>query len=373
MLNREDAFGPAFEVRRNALRERLLRWFDAHQRPLPWRTNPRPYAVWISEIMLQQTQVKTMLPYYERWMERFPDVRSVAEAPEEEILKHWEGLGYYSRATGIQKTARILLLEHGGEFPRNRSKVLKLPGIGPYTAGAILSMAFNLDEPTVDGNIERVLARLFDIATPVKELRTRKLLWETARELLPPGAAGRFNQALMDLGAMICVPKRPLCGECPLADLCESRAKGVETQRPVTVRREAPTPVAVAVGVLMDGGKIFIQKRPPTGLMPNLWEFPGGKLQEGESPKEALVREFREELGIEIGCIEDLCVIRHNYTTFKVTLHAMLCRFAGARREPVLRAATEGRWVAASELDDFAFPAANRKLIGILEKRGRKA
>jgi A/G-specific adenine glycosylase len=349
----------------------LLAWFAENQRALPWRKEYRPYEIWISEIMLQQTQVKTMLPYFHRWMARFPDVRSVARAREEELLKHWEGLGYYSRVKNIRKTAEIIVRDHGGVFPKEHRTILSLPGIGPYTAGAISSIAFNEDRPLVDGNVERILARLFNLDKPVKERASREFIWSKANELIPAGRARQFNQALMDLGATICLPRRAACEKCPLFGHCESRRMGTVEQRPVNGRRKDIVAIEVAVGILEHRGRVLIQKRLPSGLMPNLWEFPGGKIRPGESPEQALVREFREELELVIRCGEQVASIKHNYTSFKVSLHAFTCRPAHPGQKPVLHSAVEARWVPMDELDQYAFPAANRKLIGMISARKR--
>lgn len=344
----------------------LIGWYEIHGRNLPWRREHLPYQIWISEIMLQQTQVKTMLPYYDRWMERFPDIASVAAASEEELLKHWEGLGYYSRVKNIARTARILHSDHGGDLPCDHRALLSLPGIGPYTAGAVMSLAFNRDYPAVDGNVERIFARLLDIDTPVKERANRERIWEAARNLLPHGKARRFNQALMDLGALICLPGKPSCGRCPLKDFCLSFERGVESERPVPAAKKKTVAIDVAVGILMRADGIFIQKRPPSGLMAGLWEFPGGKVAAGETPREALVREFREELGVEICGLRKITRIKHSYTSFRVALHAFTCTLRDETAQPEIRAAVEGRWVTRRELEEYAFPAANRRLIGLL-------
>jgi A/G-specific adenine glycosylase len=350
------------------LRSRLLAWFDRNRRSLPWRTDYSPYEVWISEIMLQQTQVKTVLPYFLRWLERFPSVRSVAEAAEEEILKHWEGLGYYSRAGNIHKTAKILMRDFHGEFPRDHRKLLKLPGIGLYTAGAVMSFAFNEAYPAVDRNVERVFARVFNICVPVSEKETRLSILATAKELIPPGEARRFNQAIMELGAVLCTPRNPVCFECPISALCKSFQLGITDQRPVPGKRKVIVPIDVAVGVLVQKGKVFIQKRPASGLMAHLWEFPGGKLAPGETPSQALVREFREELELDVRCHDKIALIRHNYTSFKVTLHAYFCKLSTENQTPILHAAVDARWVDLESLDTYAFPAANRKLIAMIRE-----
>lgn len=347
----------------------LLSWFQRMRRELPWREHYRPYEIWIAEIMLQQTQVKTMLPYYARWMTRFSGVPALARAMEEELLKYWEGLGYYARVRNIHKTAKILVQEFDSVFPVNFEILRGLPGIGPYTAGAIMSIAFNADYPVVDGNVARILTRLFDLQTPLRNRETQKVLWNLADLLLPKGQARKFNQALMDLGALICTPKHPACAHCPLQEHCLGLRDGVVNQRPVMSRARAPVALQVAVGVLLDRGRVFIQKRPPEGLMPHLWEFPGGKLNLGESPEAALVREFQEELQVSVFALQKVATIRHNYTTFKVTLHAFSCRLKDKGRQPLLRSAVEGRWVTFEELDHYAFPAANRKLIQLIRRQ----
>lgn len=347
----------------------LISWFHESKRDLPWRCDYSPYRIWIAEIMLQQTQVKTVLPYYLRWMERFQDIESVARASAEELLKYWEGLGYYSRVKNIHETARILLNRYAGKFPQNHSDILGLPGIGPYTAGAIMSLAFNEDFPVVDGNVERVFSRLFNIATAIKGTANRRFLWETARELMPVGRAREFNQALMELGALICVPKNPNCEICPLVNQCKSFNLGVVNARPVPSPRKKITPIEVALGVLVWQEKVFIQKRPDNGLMGGLWEFPGGKMKQEERPEEALVREFSEELDLDVCCLDKIALIRHSYTTFRVALHAFYCRLTDPNQQPKLRVAVEARWTACEQLDQLAFPAANRKLIRIIQKK----
>jgi A/G-specific adenine glycosylase len=357
------------ESRYQGIRTSLLVWFGANARKLPWRVRYTPYAIWISEIMLQQTQVKTMLPYYHRWMERFPEVRGVARAPEEDLLKYWEGMGYYTRARNIHRTAQVLVRDFGAAFPRDFNLLLGLPGIGRYTAGAIMSIAFNADYAAVDGNVVRILSRLFDLAAPVQERESQKAFWSIAERLLPRGKARSFNQALMDLGALVCTPKNPLCGQCPLGTLCQGLQAGSVDSRPVVRKTRDIVPIQVVVGILFREGKIFIQKRPPAGLMPHLWEFPGGKLEPGETPQKALVREFHEELELTIREVRKLALIRHNYTRFRVTLHAFTCELDGASQQPVLHSAVDGHWVTREELDRYAFPAANRKLIGLLQAR----
>jgi A/G-specific adenine glycosylase len=318
--------------------------------------------------MLQQTQVKTMLPYYTRWMRRFPDVLSIAETSADELLKYWEGLGYYARARNIHKTAQILMREFAGRLPEDHGEILGLPGIGAYTAGAIMSLAYNRPYPAVDGNTARVFARLFNLQTPVKDRANQTYIWKTAREIIPEGQARSFNQALMELGALICLPQKPQCLQCPLDRLCDSRRLGVAEQRPVAGERKKIVHRDAALGVLVKDGRIFIQKRPESGLMAGLWEFPGGKLEPGEDPRTALQREFHEELGLSIEPIKKIAIIKHSYTTFRITLHCYLCRLRDETLLPVLRAAVASCWVTPGELDRYAFPAANCRLLKILRR-----
>jgi A/G-specific adenine glycosylase len=357
------------ETRYQRIRTGLLAWFESNQRKLPWRLRYLPYEIWISEIMLQQTQVQTMLPYYNRWMERFPRLQAVALAPEEQLLKCWEGMGYYARVKNIRKTANLLVEKFDAAFPKNYDVLLGLPGIGRYTAGAIMSIAFNADYTAVDGNVARIFARLFDVESPLQDKESQKACWTIAECLLPKGKARSFNQALMDFGAMVCTPRNPSCTECPIRALCRGLQVGVVNQRPVSRRARDIVPIHAALGVLVREGKIFIQKRPPSGLMPDLWEFPGGKLQDGETPEDALVREFQEELELRVRDLRKIAQIRHSYTTFRVTLHAFTCHLEDASQEPLVRSAVDGRWVTPRELDLYAFPAANRSLIKLIQTK----
>ena len=347
----------------------LVAWFLENQRSLPWRRGYSPYTVWVSEVMLQQTQVSKVVPYYEKWMERLPDPSAVAEAKEGELLRLWEGLGYYSRVRNLQKAARMMVTEHAGRVPRDEKALRKLPGIGPYTAAAILSLAYKEDIPVLDGNVERVVARFMDLDQPVKKPESQKAIRETMMALLPEGQAREFNQAVMELGATVCTPRRPDCDVCPLKESCLAHRKGTVLRRPVRVRRASTVPVRAAVGILWDKDRVFIQKRPPEGLMASLWEFPGGKLKGKETPEECLRRELLEEIGVKVTIFEKMAVIRHAYTRFRVRLHAFRCQMDPPGQKIILRAAVEGRWASVNELDHFAFPTANRRLIEILRHK----
>ena len=246
---------------RRTLCDAMLSWFSRHQRPLPWRRTYHPYHIWISEIMGQQTQMDRVVGYFNKWCARFPNIDSIAKASQEEIYKLWEGLGYYSRARNIQRTAEILCRVHNCTLPDRYDALLALPGIGPYTAAAIMSLAFNRDYPVIDANVERVFARLFDIPTPVKEAQNRLFIEKKSKGLLPSGQARNFNQALMELGALVCLPKAPLCGKCPIAHHCEALQQGTVYDRPVLRRPAKSVSIVMATGLLIHSGKIFIQKR----------------------------------------------------------------------------------------------------------------
>lgn len=340
--------------------QQLLNWYHEHARSLPWREDPAPYRVWVSEIMLQQTRVETVLAYFERWIAQFPNVKILAAAHEQEVLQCWEGLGYYSRARNLHRAARIVVDAHGGELPTDRQTLESLPGIGPYTAGAITSIAFGQDEAALDGNIRRVYARLFNVDQPTRERETEKHLWAIACQQLPSGQAGDYNQALMDLGATICTPRNPNCEACPLQNLCEAYTLDVQELRPVKIARPPVPHHTVAAAVIHRYGLVLIAQRPPNGLLGGLWEFPGGKQEDGENLPQALQREIMEELDTQIEVGEQLGIYNHAYTHFKVTLHAFHCRLTGG--EPQALEASDLRWTAVSTLGDFPMGKLDRMI-----------
>ena len=344
----------------------LLKWFRKNARDLPWRKTKDPYAIWVSEIMLQQTQVDTVEPYYCRFLKRFPTVRRLARARLDTVLKLWEGLGYYSRARNLHLAAKTMVRDYDGNVPQTKQALLALPGIGPYTAGAIASIAFNEDEPLVDGNVIRVLCRLFRIRGNPKSGAVQKRLWRLAKELLPSGRAGRFNQAMMELGATVCAPRRPSCDACPLRKICSAQEHGEQEILPYRASKGPLPRQEVVVGIIYKNGRILIDKRPPNGLLGGLWEFPGGKVENGESHTAALKREVREELGITIRIGSPLITVQHAYSHFSVTLHAFECTHASGT--PKCRSCTDFKWVYPKQLKNYAFPAANKKIIAALQK-----
>ena len=265
----------ATEAAKTAFSRKLLEWYRANRRDLPWRWTRDPYHIWVSEIMLQQTRVETVIPYYERFMERFPTPEALAAAPEEEVLKLWEGLGYYSRARNLHAAVREVCERYGGIVPDSREEIRALKGVGDYTAGAILSIAYGKPEPAVDGNVMRVLSRFFLIADDIAKAGTRTRMEELVRGMMPPDAAGDFTQALMELGAMVCTPRAPRCGGCPVAEECAARRQGIETELPVKSKAKPPRPEYRAAAVVRDrAGRILVRRRPDRGLLAGMWEIP---------------------------------------------------------------------------------------------------
>lgn len=347
--------------------QRLLDWYHAYARRLPWRGLSDPYAIWISEIMAQQTRVDTVIPYFLRWMERFPNVQTLAKADEQDVLAAWEGLGYYSRARNMLKAAQIIHSEFDDQFPLKREDLEKLPGIGRYTGAAITSIAFHQPEPVLDGNVKRVLSRVFDLAVMVNTSAGEKKCWELAEQLIPEEQPGDYNQAVMELGAMVCTPRSPLCGQCPVSDLCQSFALGNQAQRPVMQPKPAVPTYTVAAAVFKRGNAVLIARRPSKGLLGGLWEFPGGKMEPGETLPLALVREIKEELGVEIRVGEPLGEYKHAYTHFKVRLTAFACELDGSEPQPL--EASEIRWVPLADLEQFPMGKIDRSISRDLEGR----
>ena len=354
----------------------LIAWHDAHQRLLPWRASRAgtrdAYAVWVAEIMLQQTRVEVVDGYFRRWMERFPTLQALAEAPLDDLLKQWEGLGYYARARAMHRTAQLLVSEHDGHFPQQRDALLALPGIGPYTVGALLSIAFGQVEPLLDGNVKRVLTRLADIDAPIEATATLSDLWVLARALVeaaPPGEAGVLNEALIELGATICVPARPRCLLCPVEAHCLARARGTEAQRPVRAPRKQTPHVDVVAGVIWQGERyaspLLLAQRPAQGLLGGLWEFPGGKVEaEDANHAAALRREIMEELAVAIEVGPVVATVAHAFTHFRMTLHAYHARWLGA--PPQTLGVADWRWVALDDVAAFAMGVADRKIAAAL-------
>jgi A/G-specific adenine glycosylase len=352
----------------------LEAWYQQVFRKLPWRETTDAYAIWVSEIMLQQTQVATVLPYYAKFLALFPSIEALANAPEQAVLKAWEGLGYYARARNLQKAAKQIMLQHQGVFPNTLEAVEGLAGIGKSTAGAILTFAYGQKHPLLDGNVKRVLARLFDLAEDVAKPANIKQLWAWSEELLAPSTdAFTFNQAIMELGATVCTPTQPSCLLCPVRDSCTAYAYGTQAKRPVKAKKLAVPHNQIGVGILKNQySEFFVQQRPETGLLANFWEFPGGKQEPLEAIEETVIREWQEELGFEIKVVKHLLNVDHAYTHFKVTLHTFLCELINTPETerpapPKLVAAQAFQWANLAQLKQLPLPKANIDILNYLE------
>ena len=349
-----------------SLAGKLLAWYARHKRALPWRQAADPYRVWISEIMLQQTQVKTVIPYYRRWLARFPTIEALAAAAQSDVLAAWEGLGYYSRARNLHRAAQIVAAELGGELPRTVAQLLELPGIGRYTAGAIASIAFGVEAPVLDGNVKRVLARVFDIREDVGSPAAVKQLWALAESLLPRGRAGDYNQALMDLGATVCTPRAPSCAVCPLRALCVARQLGVQSQRPIKrVRPPRPERIEVA-GIVRKNGRVLLGQRPAAKLLGGLWAFPAGECPPGAKLPDCLRRSLRKDWGLDVKVGARAQLLTHGFTHFKLTLHVFECRWRAGRLK---RGGSPRRWVRLAELDGYPMGKTDRQIANALQAR----
>ena len=317
--------------------------------------------------MLQQTQVETVIPYYESFLVRFPTVRVLAGASLEDVLKTWEGLGYYARARHLHAAARWIVTTRGGQIPDTFEGLLSVPGIGRYIAGAIASIAFGRDVVAVDGNVRRVLCRAFAIQEDVTRSAAQRKLEQLAVSLLPPRRAGEFNEALMELGAIVCTPRVPHCQRCPLRDLCRACALGNPGALPVRrSRRRVPHYDVAAAATRRDDDRILVAQRNQDDMLGGLWEFPGGRCEDGETLPECLVREMREELGVEVEVEAPLVVVRHAYTHFRITLHAFRCRLVSG--EPRCLDCAAFRWVRLAELDALPMSVADRKVAQALKE-----
>ncbi|NOH02118.1 MAG: A/G-specific adenine glycosylase [Chloroflexi bacterium] len=332
----------------------LLKWYAQHRRPMPWRDHPDPYAVWVSEIMLQQTRVETVIPYFEKWMKLFPNVKTLANAKERDVLNAWEGLGYYTRARNLHKAAKIVASDFNGKLPRDPQALRSLPGIGRYTAGAIASIAFRMDEPTLDGNIRRVLSRLFDLSEYADSSAGEKILWELAARNLPKGKAGDYNQALMELGATVCLPKNPRCLLCPLMKLCRARENGTQDLRPVMKPKKRMPQYIHAAAVIVERGRVLLSQRPAGGLLGGMWEFPNVRV--GEDPAKELANALRATASLRVRRGEALGVVSHAYSHLRVLVYPFRCQVLSIPRDKNLK------WVNLSELDDYPMGKVDRQI-----------
>ncbi len=352
---------------KNLLGRKLLAWYKHHQRSLPWRKTNDPYRIWISEIMLQQTQVNTVIPYYQRFIKSFPNVRTLAVAPLPDVLKAWENMGYYSRARNIHAASRIIVKQWGGRIPDKLEEIKMIPGIGKYTAGAILSIAYGQAVPAVDGNVRRILCRLFAIRKPADDPREQKKLRDLAALLVPAKHSGEFNQGLMDLGATVCKAKNPDCSRCPLSGLCRAKLHDLQNILPTT--RKTPTiphRQAAAAVIRNSDDLLLVVQRPARGLLASLWKLPGGFIEDVEKTGSLLRCNVKEELNISIRVGRYLASVDHVYSHFRLTLQAYNCRLL--KGNPEALACQNWRWATPVQLKKLPMSNIDRKILAEIAK-----
>ena len=344
----------------------LHQWYETHQRPLPWRETNDPYKIWVSEVMLQQTQVKTVIPYYKRFLAQFPTLECLAKAQQHQVIKVWEGLGYYARVRNLHRAAQKVVDEYKTQVPENILDFKGLPGVGDYIAAAVLSIAFAIPLAVVDGNVMRVLARIFMNPEPVNKTSSATTYSKSATSLLEKNRPGIHNQAMMELGALICKPSSPDCPHCPIRKYCLSYQKKKVDDFPKRLKRRPTPEYHIAVGIIIKRNKLLITRRKSEGLLGGLWEFPGGKIEKDESPQEACLRELKEEVNLDVEIVSHLTQVKHAYTHFKIRMEVFICRYNDGRVR--LRGPVAHRWITLNQIENFAFPKANHKFFALLRK-----
>lgn len=372
MTKKEDSWSGA----KRAIEEQLLPWFETSARNLPWRTDRTLYRVWVSEVMLQQTRVDAVLDYYNRWMKRFPSWHALARASVDEVLKLWEGLGYYSRGRNLHRSAQILVAESDGHFPMSADEsdsdrqvvrqLMRFPGVGAYTAAAIASLALGKDAAVVDGNVIRVLCRLFAYGGDARSAAGKRQMQAWADRLLVAGRAGVFNESLMELGALICLPVAPKCADCPLQSICRAFEQGESENYPVLRAKKKVPHLTVGAAVTTNSkGEVLIAQRLEGDMLGGLWEFPGGKLEPHETIEECVARELKEELGIEVRVGERLLIVKHAYSHFKMTMHVYYTTIQAGRPRAIHCA--DFRWINVADLTRMAYSKADLQVVEKLQ------
>ncbi|OWK38726.1 A/G-specific adenine glycosylase [Fimbriiglobus ruber] len=354
-----------------AVRRKLLAWFDAHRRDLPWRADRDPYRIWVSEVMLQQTTVAAVVPYFERFLASFPTVAALAAADEQAVLRHWEGLGYYRRARHLHRAAKDLAAAHGDALPDDPAVWAELPGVGPYILGAVMSQAFDRKLPIVEANSLRVLSRWFGYRGDPREGAGKKWVWKAAAAVLPTARVGDFNQALMELGALVCSPTAPACGTCPVAKWCEANRLGLQAQIPPATKAKKTVEVREVAVVIRDGAKVLLCRRgPDASRWANMWEVPHGEAVAGETVEAAVRRVARELTRLDVTSGPELVTIRHGVTRFAITMTCLeAIRKAGTYHSDFY---AEGRWVDPHDLKDYPVSSPQRRLADELTRASRQ-
>lgn len=347
-----------------AFRLSLLEWFEKNQREMPWRGIDDPYKIWVSEVMLQQTQVKKVAEYYDRFVTAFPDVSHLAAASMQDVLKVWEGMGYYARARNLHKAAQIIVDEYDCEIPQDYATFHSLPGIGDYSAAAVLSISHNAPYAAVDGNIKRVLARLFLMNSPTNDTSASEEFQQNADELLDKEEAGLFNQAMMELGAIVCRPNSPTCMICPVNQFCGAFQNSRQDEYPKRNKRKKIPEHYLAAGIINRGDEVLIVQRPLEGLLGGLWEFPNGQIAEDENAEEACLRHINEVVNLNVRELKHITRVRHAFTHFKIAIDAFRCEYSSG--EVVLNGPIESKWVRLDELKDYPLPRATHKILAAL-------
>lgn len=351
--------------------ENLIQWYQLHKRNLPWRDTDDPYKIWISEVMSQQTRVDTVIPYYHRFIDTFPTVKKLACADRQEVLKLWEGLGYYSRCRNLHHAANEIVERFNGRIPSEYEEIISLKGVGPYTASAVLSIAYRKKFAVVDGNVIRVLSRYFGLFDDIRHQSTKNRIQQLADSLVPASHPGDFNQALMELGATVCKPATPACHSCPLSVEC----RAYKTAQTDKIPYKSPAPQVphheIAVGLIVNSrGELLIALRPDNGMLGGLWEFPGGKKESHETLREAVARELKEELGVEVAVYGKMKQLKHAYSHFKITMHVFWCKIINGDPKPISSERIE--WVSLGKMDQYPFPKANKSVIDELKSMGNE-
>ncbi len=349
------------ELSNSEFTENLLAWYKEHKREMPWRGEKDPYKIWISEIMLQQTRVDQAWPYFENFMKIFPTVFDLAKADQQKVLKAWEGLGYYSRARNLHAASKMVVQNFGGKLPETYDEIIKLKGIGPYTAAAITSIAFGKPNAVVDGNVIRVITRYFGIEDDVRSSKTTRHVQQLVNDLISHKKPAEFNQAMMELGATVCTPAKPDCSNCTIQTGCVATKIAKTDVIPYKSKAKKKPHKVIGVGIIeREDGKLLIALRPEDAMLGGLWEFPGGKQEKGETIQQTVERELQEELEVDVHAYKEFITLKHTYSHFSITMHAWFCTLISGTPKP--KSSQEIRWVKRSELEEYPFPKANKVL-----------